>query len=475
MTAPVRDVLRAAAQARPDKVAVTDGAGSSYTYAELDRAVAAGARWLRRAVSRPPLLLVPGGGPDDVVAIYAAITAGVVPLIADKTWTSAECRKVASVARAGHALVTTGSALAADAAAASPWPTLRWCALESAGPPAEVDDVAFGRFTSGTTGLPRSLGFTQRASVTAARSWAAASGLTEDDVVLCLATLNNGLAFNTSLLSVFDAGGTLALHPGRPMPSSVARSVQRTRPTVLTAFPYAFDTLVRSRARAMVGLRLAVSSAAPLSAETAQAWRAQIGAPICDYYGLAEVGPVTFNDGAVPGSVGVPLPGVRVAIDAPAGAAEGRVLVRTGSMASRYLDGLAPPLAESLDPEGFLRTRDLGRFDGGRLHLVGRLTGVVNVAGRKIDPTEVAGVLRRLPGVSDVVVRGESTAGGQVLAAYVEAAGLDRRTVVAHCREQLAAYKLPERLVIAGSLPRTSAGKVNAAALSELREGERRG
>jgi acyl-CoA synthetase (AMP-forming)/AMP-acid ligase II len=187
---------------------------------------------------------------------------------------------------------------------------------------------------------------------------------------------------------------------------------------------------------------------------------------ICDYYGLAEVGPVTFNDSTVPGSVGVPLDGVEVVLE-PVGGGGDRVLVRTRSMARHFIDGREPALAESLTAEGFLRTRDLGRVDpDGRLRLVGRLGSVVNVAGRKIDPTEVADVLRALPGATDVVVRGESGADGELLAAYVESGTVDRAAVVEHCRARLSVYKLPQRVTVLAAFPRTSTGKVNASALS---------
>jgi acyl-CoA synthetase (AMP-forming)/AMP-acid ligase II len=189
------------------------------------------------------------------------------------------------------------------------------------------------------------------------------------------------------------------------------------------------------------------------------------GVRICDYYGIAEVGPVTFNDSTVPGSVGVPLDGVEVVLE-PIESGGARVLVRTRSMARHFIDGHAPALAESLTADGFLRTRDLGSLDtDSRLRLVGRLGAVVNVAGRKIDPTEVADVLRTLSGVTDVVVRGESGADGELLAAYVESTTVDRAAVVEHCRAHLSVYKLPQRVTVLTAFPRTSAGKVNASAL----------
>jgi acyl-CoA synthetase (AMP-forming)/AMP-acid ligase II len=518
MGSPVLDVLRAAARRHPDRRAVVDTTGAGYTYAGLVAAVEDGARWLRELGPRPPLLLVPGNGPDDVVAVFAAVAGGCVPLIADRTWTAEECTRVAAATGASAVLAGVGATFRPEAPAPTPWPGLRWAALAPTPPNPRLAGIGFGRFTSGSTGMPRCLGFTETAAVNAGASWRQASGLTGGDVVLCLATLNNGLAFNTSLLAVFGAGATLVLHTGRPIPSSIARAVRAVAPSVLVAFPFAFDALVAAGRDLGGGLRLAVSSAAPLSAATAQAWQRLAGVRICDYYGLAEAGPVTFNDGTVPGSVGVPLPGVQLAIEDAAasdssgsdgsesdgtgsngtgsdgsqsdsagsngtgsngagsdgsGSSCGRVLVRTASMAARFLDDREPLLDAELTPQGFLRTKDVGRLggaahDAGRLYLSGRLGQVVNVAGRKIDPTEVAEAIRGLPGVRDVVVRGEPGGdGGELLAAYVESSEVDRDLVVAHCRRTLSVYKLPQRIAVLPRFPRTSTGKVNAAVLAE--------
>ena len=137
-------------------------------------------------------------------------------------------------------------------------------------------------------------------------------------------------------------------------------------------------------------------------------------------------------------------------------------------MATRYLDGRPPDLSTSLTADGFYRTSDLGFLDSaGHLQLTGRVGAVVNVAGRKIDPNEVSAVIRSIPGVRDVLVRGEPAAAGELLAAYIESTTVARQAVVDHCRNLLADYKLPARIVISAKLPRSSAGKVAAAQLAD--------
>ncbi len=467
----VLGVVSAAASAWGDRPAVT-GPAEGYSYAELLAAVHHCAAWIRAADLGAPLVVVPSSTPTDVVAILAAVVAGVCPLVADQAWTDQEIEHVIRSTHAGGILGRREVLPAGLVAAGPPWRGMtigRWGAPPPA-KPAALGGIGFGRFTSGTTGGSRCLGFSEEAAVRAAAGWRQASGLSAADTVLCLATLNNGLAFNTCLLSVFGAGARLVLHAGRPIPSSIARAVRTVRPSVLVAFPFAFDALTSTGKLERGDLRLAVSSAAALAPETQQRWQDLTGLGVCNYYGLVETGPVTFNDASVPSSVGSPLPGAEIVIEPvdSTPTAAGRVLVRTPSMASRYLDGRPPGLHESLTLDGFYRTNDRGFLDSiGHLHLTGRVGAVVNVAGRKIDPSEVSAVIRSIPGVSDVVVRGEMTAGEEILAAYVESTSVQRQAVVEHCRHSLAEYKLPQRIIIRAALPRSSAGKVAAARLTD--------
>lgn len=223
-------------------------------------------------------------------------------------------------------------------------------------------------------------------------------------------------------------------------------------------------------------LRLAVSSAAPLKPEVAQRWQEATGLPVCNYYGLVEVGPCTFNDASVPGSLGTPLPGASFRVtdedggEVPAGTV-GQIRVRTGALASGYLDRQGPAFAENLDPAGYFVTQDSGSLTpDGHLVLAGRIDRQINIEGRKVDPKEVEDLLRRLPAVTDVVVRGVASGGRTVIAVFVEAEALTAGEVTAVCVSHLAPYKRPQIVRVVPQLPRSAAGKVLAAQLSWARE-----
>lgn len=436
-----------------DRTAIVVG-DDRWSYRRLLAEVQAARQWFEDQFADQPFLLVPGKRPASVAAVVAGIMSTAVPLIADPVWTEAELTDVAHRCRA-RAIVAGGAApegvtwvsgtreveVVADRA-------------DPVGLPSSPQ-TSFGRFSSGSTGRSRCLGFSSSAALAAADGWGRAAGLTERDRVLCLATLNNGLAFNASLLCVFLAGATLGLHSGRLLPRAVRRSVERFQPTVVVGFPFAFEQF----AGPPDGVRLAVSSAARLDPAIAQRWRAD-GLPICDYYGLVEVGPCTFNDGTEPDSVGKLLGQVDCRI-----LGDQRIRLRSPSMAHGYLDA-GPPFSDHLDEQGYFVSADVGRLtDDGHLVLHGRVGRVVNLAGRKVDPGEIEDALRTLDDVTGVVVRAERSAGRLVLAAYVESDSVTRADVVQHCTSTLAAYKIPQLITVLPTLPRSSAGKVSLSSL----------
>lgn len=454
------DAVSVAVAAHGDRPAISLG-DATWSYRELGDAIAVVERGLRAEAG--PILYAPSNSPVAVATIYGAIAAGRVPVLSDPTWTEAE--RIGVVRRAGIRGVIT------EAPVETAWlgNARRVGAVylhDVTLPAAERDDVAprpdtaFCRFTSGTTGFSRCLEFTHAAGMAAARGWWRAVRYGADDVVLCLATLNNGLAFNTSLLAVLLAGGHLVFHGGPIIPSSIAATSRRFPPTSLVAFPFLYDALASGRHRLETSrLRLAISSAAPLKPESGEAFRTHYGLAISNYYGLVEAGPCTFNDGSVPGSVGYRLDGVdfKIAHDE----AGDRLCVRSAAMASGFLDRRGASLSDALDAEGYYITNDLAELgQAGHLFLRGRIGRLINIEGRKIDPSEVEGVIRAVAGVTDAMVRQETANGRELLAAYVESGELAPDDLIEVFRQHLAPYKRPQRVRVLPRFPRSAAGKV---------------
>jgi len=138
-------------------------------------------------------------------------------------------------------------------------------------------------------------------------------------------------------------------------------------------------------------------------------------------------------------------------------------------------DGYVGAAAGDFTNGGFL-TGDYGRIDDGRLTLLGRVSSFINVAGRKVQPEEVEGILREHPLVADARVFGvpDARRGEQIAACVVPRDGnLGVVALRSFCADRLAAHKIPRVLVLMAELPRDERGKVSRRALEAVVEAHR--
>jgi len=311
--------------------------------------------------------------------------------------------------------------------------------------------------------MPKCIEFSDAAVSNAAQMWVEGIGLSESDQVYSLAALSNGLAFNTSFLASFIAGATLHMTQGMIIPTHIARYIRANGITVLAAFPTLYRLLVQSATvdpAAFSGVRACISAGAKLWDWVREDFRVRFKLRIADYYGIAETGPVTYErDPDFGRGLGTALPGAEVRILAEPGG-QGEILVRTASMATRYLNfpGL---LEQSLDADGFYHSSDMGYLEAGRLFVLNRNDDLINSGGRKVDPSEVAGVIQAMPGVEDAVVFGVEDSSGEIVIQLVAVvrAGLTSTDIIDYCRPRLAPYKVPARIALVDSIPRNAIGK----------------
>ncbi len=425
-----------------------------------------------------------GNRPEYVVLYFAALYAGGLPLLLDASFNTGEIEAIRGDCGL-DALVVERTKAAALAVPDKGEPVafgddVSLLPLERREPLFRPrPDTEVCRFTSGTTGRPKCLEFSGHAVVSAARNWVLGTGMTDADRTLCLAALSNGLAFNTSLLSTFLAGGELHFLKGGPLTRPVARRIADSGITRLVAFPTLYRNFVADggpERAAMASLRHAISAGAPLWPDVREEFRLRYGLDISDYYGIAETGPCTFERHAGHHTgLGEPLPGAEIRIADDPGSAEeaGEVLVRTASMASGYLNH--PGMFEArVDAEGFYHSGDRGRLADGRLVLVGRTQDHINVAGRKIDPTEIVAVVSALAGVADAVAFPDEDLNREALVHLVVVAApapageeITRAALAEACRSRLAPWKVPGRISFVPEIPRTGIGKPRIAVLRE--------
>ena len=219
-----------------------------------------------------------------------------------------------------------------------------------------------------------------------------------------------------------------------------------------------------------------ISAGAPLDRATARAFAEHTGRRIHSLYGTSETGGIAYDtepdpDGDV--AMGRPVPGVTLAFwpDEAALPGTGRIHVTGPAVSSGYAAGADDA---AFVGGGFL-TGDLGAIGAdGRLRLKGRVSAFVNVAGRKVQPDEVEGVLRAHPLVADARVFGmpDARRGEQIAACVVPRDGsLGVVALRTFCADRLAAHKIPRVLVL---IPGTAARRARQSEPAGAR-GPRRG
>ena len=226
-------------------------------------------------------------------------------------------------------------------------------------------------------------------------------------------------------------------------------------------------------------MRLFVSGSAPLLAETHRQWRMRTGHDILERYGMTETGMNTSNpyDGArIPGSVGLPLPGVELRIAGEDGAPLppdeiGMIEIRGPNVFQGYWR-MPDKTAAEFRPDGFFITGDLGTVDAqGYVRIVGRDKDLIISGGFNIYPKEIESLIDDLPGVEESAVVGLPHHDfGEAVTAFIVPkpdAALSEKTVLAAFADTLARFKHPKRVIFLDQLPRNSMGKVQKSLMRE--------
>jgi malonyl-CoA/methylmalonyl-CoA synthetase len=375
-----------------------------------------------------------------------------------------------------------GRRLDADAAYAERFPLI---AGERVAPDLASHREAVLLFTSGTTGRPKGVRLSHRAVAATLDSLCGAWRWSGDDRLLHALPLYHTHGLLVALLGALWAGAAVQFtspDAGLVWDALGSVTVFMAVPTIYVRLVDAFhaaDPERRSRwARGAGGLRLATSGSAALATGVHAAFAEVCGQTILERYGMTEIGMALSNpfDGPrVPGTVGVPLPGVSVDIvgadDLPLPDGEaGELRVRSPQLFLGY-DGDPEGTAASFDRVGRFRTGDTGvRGADGYVRLLGRTSvDILKSGGYKLSALEIEEVLRGHPGVAEVAVIGvpDPVWGDCVTACVVPRAGAaptieDLREFARHT---LAPYKLPQALRLLSALPRNPMGKVQKSLL----------
>jgi long-chain acyl-CoA synthetase len=221
------------------------------------------------------------------------------------------------------------------------------------------------------------------------------------------------------------------------------------------------------------GLRVAIGGGAAVLPTTSAKWKALTGKDILEGYGLSETSPIlTLNPVTAVGftrTVGLPFPSTDIKLldandmEAPCGE-PGEICAKGPQVMKGYWQ---KPEANAIafTPDGYFRTGDIGVFDeSGFLKIVDRKKDMIIVSGFNVYPNEVEAVAAACAGVAECacVGRPDEKAGETVrlFVARTLGATITEADVIAYCRNQLAAYKVPKEVRFLEALPKSNVGKI---------------
>jgi long-chain acyl-CoA synthetase len=335
-------------------------------------------------------------------------------------------------------------------------------------------------FTGGTTGTPKGAVGTHKALLTTAaqlHAWFSPIMADWNDVLLQVMPLFHVYGNAGVSMIAFYGHNTLALVPNPRDLNDVVATIKKVRPAFVPGVPTLFIALlnhpdVKAGRVDFKSIKLCISGAAPLLAETRERFEALTGGRMVEGYALTEsmMGAVIspLKGTCPPGAVGLPLPDVELRIVDPAGAVlpagqVGEILLRAPQMMQGYWN--SPRETAVVLQDGWLRTGDLGYLDeSGFMFIVDRTKDVIKPSGFQVWPREVEEAIASHAAVAEVSVAGVADPyQGEAVKAWVvlaKDANATAEEIRAHCRERLAAYKVPRYVEFRDALPKSTVGKV---------------
>lgn len=497
-------VLRAAFPSDLDAIAVETDDGLFYSWRDLDRASAMIANLLEAlGLEKGARIAVQVEKSVEAMMLYlATLRAGYVFLPLNTAYRGAEIAYF--IGNAEPAVVVCSSANAswvgpiATAAGTRHLFTLdddrSGTLLEAAARCSDRHDVALKSeddlaailYTSGTTGRSKGAMLTHRNLSSNAEVLKDYWGWRSGDVLIHALPIFHvhGLfvAIHGALIS-----GSKMIWLNRFDPARVVARLPEA--TVFMGVPTLYVRMLAERGltkKACRDMRVFISGSAPLLIDTFNAWRERTGHTILERYGMSETAMLTSNPYSPlqgerrGGTVGFPLPGVRLRVRDDAGEPcptdeIGHIEVGGPNVFAGYWR-MPEKTREEFTADGYFRTGDVGKVDGlGYVTIVGRSKDLIISGGYNVYPAEVEGYINELAGVAESAIVGVPHADfGEVGVAIVTAragASIDGDAIIAELKAKLANFKIPKRCFVVPELPRNAMGKVQKALLREQHKG----
>jgi len=342
----------------------------------------------------------------------------------------------------------------------------------------ETSDIAFLQYTGGTTGAPKAAMLTHDNIVSCINQFLQMCTYIEpgSEVVLAPLPLYHIFGLVTGLLSSLSRGSTIILVSDPRDVPKMANILREWPVSIMYGVNALYSGLYHAgklTKKDLLSLKLCGSGATALSKDVADKWLALSGCPIIEGYGMTETsGLISFmseNKYAQFGTVGFPVPNSEVSIRDEQGNKLavnkiGELCIKGPQVMSGYLNNLEETVKTFYD-DGALRTGDIARIDDkGYIWLVDRAKDMINVSGFNVYPNEVEQVIDTFEGVLEsACVSAHDEKSGEVVKAYIvreNSKQVDIEQLLAHCRTQLTAYKIPKQIEFIAALPKSPVGKI---------------
>jgi long-chain acyl-CoA synthetase len=343
---------------------------------------------------------------------------------------------------------------------------LRICSVREASDWGERVPVLL-KLTSGTTAAPRAIRFRSEQLLADCLQICDTMGIGADDLNFGVIPLSHSYGFSNLVTPLLVGGVAMVLSRDR-MPRAVLDDLATSGATVFPGMPVFYQAFCEMENRpALPKLRLCISAGAPLPLEVARKFREKFQRSIHSFYGSSECGGICYDRDArleEPGFVGPPMEGVRIEMLEPNVSAS-RIRIQSDAAGDGYFP---EPDAEKLD-NGFFAPDDLVSPSSDGFRIVGRVSDVINVAGKKVNPAEVEAELLRFDGVRAAVVFGrESVLRNEEVAACVAAsAGVRETELLEFCRHRLSGWQVPKRIFFVDEIPVNERGKISRRELAQ--------
>jgi long-chain acyl-CoA synthetase len=317
------------------------------------------------------------------------------------------------------------------------------------------------KLTSGTTAAPRAIRFRSGQLLADCNQICETMGITSRDLNFGVIPLSHSYGFSNLVTPLLARGVPMVLSRDR-MPRAVLDDLARTNATVFPGMPVFYQAFAEmAEVPALPNLRLCISAGAPLPVEVARKFREKFRQPIHSFYGSSECGGICYDRDASlldQGFVGQTMRGLDLELlepDAPAT----RVRVQSAAVG----DGYFPEPDDDRLGRGKFIPDDLLSIGADGFRIVGRISDVINVAGKKVNPAEVEAELLRFAGVRAAIVFGRESIlrNEEVAACVVAAEGVRESDLLEHCRAHLSGWQVPKRIFLVAEIPVNERGKVS--------------